>query len=124
MEAHRCYVHRDSLALLSLVHSHSPEAVASLDRRCVSTVAFQVFRSACVPTQTAEPEGRTQGHHPVRSGPLWNPAWTILERQSAWDGCSGTVRAVPLSSLIQNTLLSPLQNPHETPAAMEGPGPV
>lgn len=49
MEALRGYRQRDFLALLSLVLSHSPEAVMGLDRRCVSTVAFQVFASACVP---------------------------------------------------------------------------
>lgn len=75
MEALRSYMQREFLALLSLVHSHSPEAVMGLDRRCVRAVAFQVFSSACVPAHTAEPEGGTCSHHAWRSGPLWNPAW-------------------------------------------------
>ena len=118
---------RDLLALyplLSLIHSHSPEATMGLDRRCVSSVASQMSPGACVPTQIAEPEGWTCSHHPARSGLLWNPAWTILERQSAWEECSGTIKAVSLPFLIQDALLSPLQNPHGRSAAMQGPGPA
>lgn len=123
MEARRSYMQGDFLALLGFVHSHSQGAVAGLDRTHVSTFASQVFPSACVPTQTAEPKGWTCSHHPGRSGPTWNPWWTILEKQSTWEGGSGTIRAVPFPPLLPDALLSPLQNPHRTPAPVESPGP-
>lgn len=69
----------------------------------------------CVPAEAAEPEGMASSPYPGRGGVI--PHGTCPgEIQEEWHG---TVRAVPLPSLLQDTLLSPLQSPHGTPAVME-----
>lgn len=91
---------------LSLVHSHRPEAVMGLDRRCVSAAAFHVVLQHKL-------QGWRDGHaattpgDAVRCGIPPRPCW----RGKAWQGCSSAAKGCPFTFATARHAAQPTPKP-------------